>query len=269
MAHYRPAVLHTDDAGARLLVDGVGLEFDEVHTTINALRDEDPGWWALGKLHTYREQSAPFVHVDSDVFLWKALDPVVASAPVFAQNPEGIEPGRSFYRPDVLEAAVAGVAGGWLPPEWRWYRASGLAPRAESCGILGANRLDFVHHYADQAIHFVQHPGNQAACARIDKITHTVLIEQFLLAACLEYHGRHDDSPFPDVGVAYVFESAGQAFDPARAADAGYTHLIADSKRHPQVAADLEARVATDYPESYERCVRYLARNGPALAGLP
>ena len=45
--HYRTTELHTDDAGARMLVDGIGLEFDRVCVSLNALRAHDPGWWAL------------------------------------------------------------------------------------------------------------------------------------------------------------------------------------------------------------------------------
>lgn len=50
--HYPHTVLFTDDAGARMLVDGLGLDFAEVRTDLNALDGDDPGWWALGKLHT-------------------------------------------------------------------------------------------------------------------------------------------------------------------------------------------------------------------------
>lgn len=263
MKHYRPAALYTDDAGARLLVDGAGLEFDEVHTTLNALADHDPGWWALGKLYAYRQQ-APFVHIDSDVFLWKRLRADLESAPLLAQNPDHFVLGRSYYRPDVFEAAIDRQWDGWLPREWVWYRHSGLPQRAESCGILGGNRVDFLHHYADRAISLMEHPGNRAAWDQIsDKVSHNILFEQYLLAACVEHHRHHPDSPFHDVSIEYVFPSAGHAFSQRAAAEAGYTHLIASSKRNPKIAAALEARVAADYPESYERCDRYLS----ALAG--
>jgi hypothetical protein len=267
--HYRPAVLYTDDAGARLLVDGAGLAFDEVHTTLNALSASDPSWWALGKLYAYREQAVPFVHIDSDVFLWRRLRPDVESAPVFAQHPDVISPGRSFYHPEVLEAALAGAGDGWLPAQWRWYRASGLAPRAESCGIVGGHRVDFLRHYADQAIHLVEHRGNQEAWNGLDdRAAHVVLIEQYLLAACVEHHRHHRDSGDDDFGIAYVFASSHDAFTPARAAAAGYTHLIAGSKGDPDIAARLEARVAADYPEAYRRCLQLAASLDPRLPGV-
>jgi hypothetical protein len=256
--HYRPAVLYTDDDGARMLVDGIGLEFDEVHTTLDAIADADPHWWALGKLYTYRAQTEPFVHIDNDVFLWKALPHELESAPVFAQNAEPFVPGQSFYQPEAVEFALAGVDRAWLPPEWLWHRRSGADSRGECCGVFGGNRVDFIRHYAGQAIRLIEDPDNWSALAALpDKVVHTVLLEQYLLAACIEYCRAHADSPFHDVSIRYLFSSLEEAFDPETAARLGYTHLISDAKRNPEFAGRLEARVARDYPAHYRRCLSY------------
>jgi hypothetical protein len=66
-------VLFTDDYGAKMLVDGLQLDFDVVSTALNTLNDHDPKWWALGKIYTYGSQNDPFIHIDNDVFLWKRL----------------------------------------------------------------------------------------------------------------------------------------------------------------------------------------------------
>jgi hypothetical protein len=87
--------LVTDDAGARMLVDGLGLQFTRVSTELNALAKHDPDWWNLGKIHAYHLQMEPFVHIDSDVFLWKRLPPRLEHADVFAQNPNMIFPRES------------------------------------------------------------------------------------------------------------------------------------------------------------------------------
>ena len=257
--HYRPAILHTDDAGARMLVDGLGLEFDEVHTTLNVLARHDPDWWALGKLCAYRAQREPFVHIDNDVYLWKPLPRELEEAPLLAQNAENFVLGQSFYQPQALEAALSRALKSWLPPEWIWYRKSGLGSRGECCGIFGGHHVEFIRHYASQAMRLVEHPSNASALARLpDKIAHTVLIEQYLLAACIEYHRIHADSRFPDIEIRYLFCSIEDAFDAEHAARLGYTHLIADSKRNRALADRLEARVVRDYPDHYRRCMDYL-----------
>jgi hypothetical protein len=264
-AHYPRTALVTDGPGARLLVDGLGLEFGEVSTELDALAETDPGWWALGKLHAYRAQDEPFVHLDSDVFLWEPLPAAVAGADLFTQNPEPIEGRRSYYDPDALDQALAKAGGGWLPEEWRWFRHSGVPLRGDCCGFFGANRVDFVKHYASQAIRMVEEPANQRAWAALyPKDPYAVLYEQYLLSACHEYHARVPGSPFGALTMGYLFDSLEHAMTPGVGAAAGYTHLIAGAKANAAVAARLEARVMRDYPARYERCVELVGMKAAA-----
>jgi len=260
--HYPFTSLHTDDEGARTLVEGIGLDFDHVSTGLNALEDADPGWWALGKILTYALQKEPFVHIDSDVFLWKPLPEMMLLADVLAQNPEHFSHGAFFYRPEVLETAIHGVPGGWLPEEWEWYRSGGAPQQAECCGVFGGNRIDFINHYARQALKLLDHPANQAGLRIVgDKSEHMILIEQYFLAACIQYHQQRKDSPYQGLTVAYLFNSMDEAFRPDNASRLGYTHLIADAKRKPHITEKLERRVKTDYPAQYERCLRYMGQH--------
>jgi hypothetical protein len=246
--HYPDTALCTDSEGARLLVDGLGLPFAQVSTALDRLAGADPEWWGLGKLHAYRAQEAPFLHIDSDVFLWSPLPPDLAAAPVIVQNPEVFafgDPG-SWYQPQAAEAAIR-ATGGWLPEAW-WAFTARRAGLAYCCGILGGHRTEALRDYADCAIRVIGHPANAAAWARIgDRIGSSVLFEQYLLAACLAHRG---------VTPGCLFESAEESWDPAAARRAGYTHLIAGAKADPELARRLEARVRRDHPEIYERVLR-------------
>jgi hypothetical protein len=72
-------------------------------------------------------------------------------------------------------------------------------------------------------------------------------MEQYMLAACIEYHRGRVDSAFRGVHVEYLFASMEEAFAPEHAARRGYTHLIGSAKRDPHVAELLEKRVAVRY----------------------
>jgi hypothetical protein len=254
--HYPSTALYTDDAGARLLVDGIGLEFDHVSTVLNGLDDHDADWWALGKLYAYHLQTEPFVHIDNDVFLWQPLSPDPASLAVLAQNPEYFVPGHSYYQPEVFDHAIGAGTNGWLPIEWQWYRAHAPSSRADSCGVLGGNRVDFIRHYAAQAIRLIEESGNQALLRGLDgKVGHNILFEQYLLAACVEYHRNCAHSQYHNVSISYVFSSLEEAFDQETATRLGYTHLVANAKRNPELANRVEARLARDYPAQYEKCM--------------
>jgi hypothetical protein len=117
--------------------------------------------------------------------------------------------------------------------------------------------VDFLAYYADLAIQMIQHPRNLAAWAALGSpIGDNILFEQYLLAACLEFHGRRPGSTFSDVRAAYLFASSADAFDESTAVRAGYTHLIGAAKNDAALMTRLTARVERDYPDQYARCLR-------------
>ena len=258
--HYPDTSLVTDSAGARMLVDSLGLPFRHVDLRFDRLHPAsyDDEWWVLGKLMAYAAQATAFVHLDNDVFLWSPLPATVTAAPVFVQNPETFYfEDQSIYR---LEPFLKGIErlSGWLPPEWLWY-AEQQGNRALCCGIFGGHDLDFIRHYANRAIEVIRHPSNQAVWPTLG-VRDNILVEQYFLAACLEYHQHNQPSPHTGLEAAYLFPSSADAFDPESATKAGYTHLIGDAKNNRYIADSLESRVQCDYPDYYERCLAYLDR---------
>ena len=146
-----------------------------------------------------------------------------------------------------------------MPEEWEWYRSNGATQQGECCGVFGGKHVEFINHYARQALKLLDCPDNQAALQTIgDKPEHMILIEQYLLSACIKYHQQSEDSSYRDLTVEYLFDSIDEAFRPQNASRLGYTHLLAGAKRNPVVAEKLERRVKTDYPAQYERCMRYV-----------
>jgi hypothetical protein len=240
-----------------MLVDELGLEFDQVSTELDRLRDVDSGWWALGKLVAYSLQDRPFVHLDTDVFLWKCLPPSLMVTPVFAQCPEYHSLQNAWCGPQPVESLFErhGLS---LPVEWEWASSrSTTCFREENCGILGANRIDFIRHFAEVGIRMVTDPEYRAVWADLpEKFGFNMLIEQFLLAACVDYHRLNPESPFRGVNIRYLFPSWEEAFNPQAAAHAGYTHLLGEAKNHPDVMARLENRVAKLDPAFHRHCLR-------------
>jgi len=262
--HYPQTRLVTDDEGARILIDELQLPFTHVSTALNGIARENPDWWALGKIEAYRRQEAAFVHIDTDVFLWKRLAIGLEQADIFAQNPEPIIPGASCYRPEELECAVWWPRRGWLPREWLWYRSS-ASLRAQCCGIFGGRRVDFIQHYADTAKRLVADRRNRALRIRQGKTGQMLLLEQYLLSACLEYHRVRKRSPFCGIEIRYLFENWEDVFRRERATEAGFTHLAAGAKSNLRVAGHLERRVREDLPGHYERCIKYVRDRGQRL----
>ncbi len=264
--HYPETMLVTDTAGKELLVDRLGLEFREVSTELDRLRDVDPGWWALGKLVAYSIQNEPFVHLDTDVFLWRPLPAWLTSAPVFVQCPEHHAFGQGRCDPRQI-AMLFESHGLSLHAEWEFALSqAGSRFREESCGILGGNHMDFIHYYAQTSIDMVTNPAHTAAWGELhNKDGFNMLIEQFWLAACVNYHRYAPESPFRGVTIRHLFASMDEAFNPEAAARVGFTHLLGDAKATPGVSARLERRVAEMDPAFHRLCQRLATQFGTLI----
>jgi hypothetical protein len=111
----------------------------------------------------------------------------------------------------------------------------------------------------------IEHPNNRRAWAAIGNVIgDNILIEQYLLSACIDFHRESEQSKYNEDGIQYLFKSDDEAFDEAEAARVGFTHLIGGAKANPLLSKRLEDRVRRDYPESYERCLRVYSST-PAL----
>ena len=252
--HYPDTVLITDEAGKRLLTGGLGLEFGTVSTELERLREADPDWWALGKLVAYSIQDQSFVHLDTDVFLWKPLPADIAGADVFAQCPEYFQR-RSGRGVEEIGNAFTDC-GSRLPDEWEWAVSRDDAiVREENCGIVGGSRVDFIRHYAQTAVGVVLKPGNAAAWSRVRNKSNMAM-EQFFLSACVDFHRHHPYSPYRGIRLKYLFPSWEDAANPNCSARAGFTHLLGDSKSNLSVSRRLEERTRRDDPQYFDRCER-------------
>jgi hypothetical protein len=254
--HHLQTMLVTDTWGKRLLVDRLGLAFSSVSTELDCLANADAGWWALGKLFAYRLQHEPFVHLDTDVFLWNPLPASLLAAPVFAQCPEEHTVLDDSTHPEDVEIAFA-EEGLQVPAEWKWSRSRSLYSfREANCGIVGGTHTAFLRCYADRAIDLALNPGHARAWQRFpDRSNFNMLLEQFFLDSCVAFHRSHPESPFRGVYMRYLFTTLAEGFDAQLAARAGFTHLLGDAKRNPRVSQRLEERMRREDENFYRHCV--------------
>ena len=255
--HYPETVLVTDREGKKLLVDTLGLQFGTVSTELDRLADADPDWWALGKLVAYSMQDRPFLHIDTDVFLWKPLPQELVDAPVIAQCPEYHRITDRASRE--IERAFSDC-GEQLPVEWEWAASrEDTFIREENCGIVGGAQVEFLRHYGRTAVDMILNPRYARVWRRL-QCRCNMSMEQFFLATCVDFHRHRPDSPFRSVRVQYLFPSWDAAYNPNYAAKAGFTHLLGDAKSKPAVGKRLEERVKRDDPAYFHRCERIIGR---------
>jgi hypothetical protein len=243
--------LYTDDFGKELLVSRLGLNFDDVDTSLNSLDNLDAKWWAFGKLYTYLKQNEPFLHIDSDVYLHKKPSEKILHAPIIAQNYEHFRLGDSWYHPEKFR--ILKSIQGYIPKEIEWYEGRGGDHKALCCGVFGGNDVSFIRYYASVVFDVFLHPDNHPFWIFLGG--DNILLEQYVLSACIEYSKNNPESDFfSHIGIECFFDSASSAFNPEVAAAVGYTHLIGGAKRNKEVCERLKKRILREYPVFYERC---------------
>lgn len=87
--------LVTDSAGAEWAT-GLGLPFTEIRTDLDALNPNLAPAWCLGKCMAYTTAGEPFIHFDSDVFLFGQIPERILEARFTAERPELWLPNSEF-----------------------------------------------------------------------------------------------------------------------------------------------------------------------------
>jgi hypothetical protein len=253
--HFSDLRLVTDSDGARLLADGLGLPFTMVDTSLDRLDHRWQDWWVLGKLRAYSAQDCPFVHIDSDVYLWKALPDSVARADIIVQNPEPAPlTDTTFYKPSRIAESFRSAQSSLPSFIADYMRHSGEV--AYNTGIFGGSALDVIHRYSSAAEALATSGEHEAAWRLLpDPFESSVYLEQYVLAAMCAEIGRQRGAGL-DIGC--LFSSQQEAHNEASAVRLGFTHIIAGAKSSRILKQLVADRVRADYPHLYETA-RHLA----------
>ncbi len=241
--HFGKLVLSTDDDGARLLLDGLDIQVDELHLDLTGFNPGMVSAWSLGKIETYRlmgERGEPFCHVDGDVILLKPLPDELLDAPLFAQFSEGLLHG-------VYPLHILGPHFPALPePVARGIRDN--VQNAYNAGIVGGSDCELFARYGRGVLDAVRDPRN-APAAVLPGTMLTLFLEQYCFGAYAA-----------DRNVVTLLDAPGEhhiekivAASAKRCAEVGFVHFWGNSKRNPAYAERIFARTETELPGTLDR----------------
>lgn len=242
--------LVTDRRGKEILVDTLQLPFTTVTTALEGKLDDCPaGLWAMAKIYSYSIQQEPFIHLDSDLFLWKALGPEVLNADLVSQN---LEVDLYFYR-DILAEIKQHFA----------YIPEVLAPVADAghvyasnAGMLGGRHLPFIRAYCQEAFTFI---GNNRP--HLEKVSSFGL--NFLVEQCLFHYmarGQHVPVTYfmPDPVDHPLFQEYVRFTDVPGVA---MIHTVGAFKRQGFICDQLARRLRRESPAHYYRIIGLCREN--------
>ncbi len=169
---YGKVDLYCNNQGADILIDQLGLPYEQVHLSHNHLLIPHEKLWALPKIFTYSLQTQPFLHIDGDVFLFDKLPSYLLQSNLISQN---IEEATNYYLQTQKE----------LQDNFSYFPKcvdadfkSRLPIKAVNAGILGGNDINFIQEYADLAFKYISKNISHLNSINVDRFN--VFFEQHL-----------------------------------------------------------------------------------------
>lgn len=249
---YPDVELHTNQLGKEILVDILGLPYTQVHLSLenDFMQNLHPKMWAYAKIHTYSKQTEPFLHVDGDVFIWKAFDEKLLSSGLIAQNIED--------NLDVYHQCLKSIKENHniLVPEWVKHNEN--HPKAYNAGILGGHNLNFLKKYTNLAFEFYNN-NKLEELEKLDKNIN-ILPEQYLFYALA--------SQFEEEVALYTSKKITRPQDFMDFVNIGsvplevsYIHTLSTTKKMEHICNFISYVLKKEHPEYWHKIISYFQEN--------
>jgi hypothetical protein len=250
--YYDRVELVTDQHGYELLINKLGLPYTTTQVKLDELDHYNPGLWAIGKLYAYGLQKEPFIHVDSDVYIWEQLGAGATLPPLLCQCPESTDNNSAFYQGIYKEMLQYFK---FIPELFKDSISRNGRIRAINAGIIGGADIDFFTEFVDRALHFVN--SNEGCFDLVNVSKSNIVFEQFLFHALAESKNKSinylsEEEP--------IFNHRSVDFTGVPSNNK-YIHMCAGNKRITFMLQNLEGRLLLDHPEYYFRIMRLMKEN--------
>jgi hypothetical protein len=242
--YYKEIELITDDLGKFLLIDKMELPYSGVSVELNKLEKYNAGLWALGKILAYKLQQVPFLHVDSDIFIWNEFDDRITKGSLIAQNKEAAIDRYSETFNEVCRKFD------YVPGYLKELEGSKYIS-CSNAGIMGGTDIPFFQNYTQEVFYFLNE--NSASIEQnirsMNSAYINVVYEQIAFNQLARKSGKEITYLFPDDmdtprNIGFFHESDNHA---------GFVHCLGTYKQNRLVHELLEIKLKTLYPDYYER----------------
>lgn len=225
--------LVTDSEGWEVIKQ-LNLPFSSVKTILDEIPESNYDFWALGKIHAYKAQDKPFVHLDNDAILWKGLPKWAKESPIFVQNTEDKNWFKDVYTPEINHA---NKVLNYFPKNWSETK------EAFCTGIFGGTDIDFIQRYCKEALKFINDKRNTKGWKTIEnKGSYCIIFEQYILACLAQYYQK--DTVFFD-----------KYLNKKRLRNLGYTHIWG-AKQDKNLEMVLLQRLQREDPKTLDQVIK-------------
>jgi|LakMenEpi03Aug12_release.lakeMendotaPanAssembly.Ray.scaffolds.fasta_scaffold96938_2 hypothetical protein len=181
--HYKNVYLISDNVGCEVLKD---LPFTSFINVLNDIPKNLSKIWCLGKIYAYKyacQMRKPFLHLDSDVFLWEPLPNKLLYSRIFAQSPD-IE---IFEKEHIAYFNFELIKNLEIPDVWKdliIIKKINFLPY--NMGIFGGFDTDLISRYCEFAIKMAENPKYKKIWdSELNSLSVSCMIEQTNLSIFL------------------------------------------------------------------------------------
>ena len=238
--------MYGNTPAVRLLFDMLQLPYSEVYLTHDELILFHPDLWALSKIHTYSLQEQPFLHIDSDAFIFQPFNSNLLSGELIAQN---VEVATDYYYYPEQKNLMQHFT--FFPPCVKRDFESGIPIQAVNAGILGGHNVSFFHDYAVSALEYVQ--KNVDELKYVNASFFNVFVEQHLFYALAKERHIPVNVLFESIINDNGYKNLGDFHEVPF--DKSYLHLLGAYKRDEFTCIRMAAKLRELHPEYYERII--------------
>jgi len=244
LSKYYSIELYTDKIGHEFLIDKLKLPYNKVHIILDELNNYPQDFWALPKIKAYSLQLEPFLHIDGDVFIWKAFSENLLKSNLISQN---LEITTDYYA-KMWQSIFPNLQ--YIPSEIEKY-ILGKNNFACNMGIFGGNDIAFLQKYASKSFEFV----NQNLANYPNKIdgNFNIFFEQVLFYEMMTLENKECNYLQQEISNDNDYKGFGD-FNKVPF-QRTYLHLLGVYKRNDHVCKMLESYVMLYEPEYFKNIV--------------
>jgi hypothetical protein len=237
---FKKVNLVCNELGKKFLTEELGLRFDNIH--IIQLEEEklNDFVWSINKIYSYSIQNEPFIHVDTDFFMFDKPSKEFFDSEIFAQNLEIDHPIYTILRKSSLDLGLK------LP---EFILETQYPAVALNVGIIGGRNLSFFKEYFLLAKSIIS--DNRILLER-----HAESFKFFYLF--LEQHILYEAMKKRKLNIrTLTMPSFRSAYDHITSFRSGvnkspFVHLIGNYKQKPELVASMHQELQNLWPDQYE-----------------
>lgn len=241
--HFKELILFCDSQTKKYIIDALDLPFDKVICD-DSLPQIDDSLWAMPKLITYSKMNKPFIHIDTDVFLFKNSFEIagIQDSDLLVQSKEGEYLYKNGYEFGVKWMEDYKLA---VPKYW-----DTTIKQSYNMGVFGGKDWKFIKQYSEEILKCVfENNWLEVPIEHHNKGVFNVIYEQYCLGLKLAYENKKVD---------LLLKRRIDLYDDGESAEIGYSHLFSTAKLNSRYSFQIINKVKNEYPKEFEKINKIL-----------